>query len=66
MHQSFFFINKKKIIPTITLKKYYFLHCATNPNEDFKMRKMTLQFCARNAQFSDNDQLQTDDNICLK
>ena len=30
---------------------------ATNPQEEFKMRKMTLQFGARNAKFSNNDQL---------
>ena len=30
---------------------------ATNPHEEFKMRKTTLQFNARNDWFSDNDQL---------
>ena len=37
----------------------------TNPKEDFKMRKTTLQFGARNAKFSNNDQLQTDDHFTL-
>ena len=30
---------------------------ATNPLEEFKIRKTTLQFYARNAYFSDNDHL---------
>ena len=32
-------------------------HWATNPQGEFKMRKAILQFYARNAEFSDNDQL---------
>ena len=37
---------------------------ATKPHEEFKMRKMTLHFCGRNAKFYNSYQLFTDDNIC--
>ena len=30
---------------------------ATNPYEECKISKMTLQFCARNAKFSESEQL---------
>ena len=39
---------------------------ATNPHEEFKRRKTTLHFFfARNAKFSNSDQLFTDDNFCF-
>ena len=37
----------------------------TNPLKEFKMRKTTLQFVARNARFSNNDHLSTDDHFIL-
>ena len=45
-------------------------HCtvtgsATNPHEELKMRKTTLYFCARNAKFSNSDQMYPVDNFCL-
>ena len=68
----YFYLFKKKGLP------HYSQRCSsntcvinrpgaqsTNPLEEFKMRKTTLEFCARNAQFSDNDKLQTDFNFCL-